>query len=82
MIDAARPCSIVWQQTSRQALLLPRQRVAPTGEIITACRLDKSLPMVQPASDCCWSMGGTALSASNEAALGDRLPVAPGAAPA
>ncbi|MFH7114722.1 transcriptional regulator FeaR, partial [Klebsiella pneumoniae] len=32
LIDAARPCSIVWQQTSRQAsLLLPRQRVAPTG---------------------------------------------------
>ena len=29
LIDAARPCSIVWQQTSRQAsLLLPRQRVA------------------------------------------------------
>ena len=28
LIDAARPCSIVWQQTSRQAsLLLPRQRV-------------------------------------------------------
>ncbi|MCU8670077.1 transcriptional regulator FeaR, partial [Klebsiella pneumoniae] len=27
LIDAARPCSIVWQQTSRQAsLLLPRQR--------------------------------------------------------
>ena len=48
LIDAARPCSIVWQQTSRQAsLLLPRQRVAPTGEIVTACRLDKSLPMVQ-----------------------------------
>ncbi|MFB4109793.1 AraC-like ligand-binding domain-containing protein, partial [Klebsiella pneumoniae] len=45
LIDAARPCSIVWQQTSRQAsLLLPRQRVAPTGDITTACRLDKSLP--------------------------------------
>ncbi len=42
LIDAARPCSIVWQQTSRQAsLLLPRQRVAPTGDITTACRLDK-----------------------------------------
>lgn len=72
LIDAARPCSIVWQQTSRQAsLLLPRQRVAPTGEIVTACRLDKSLPMVQLSQRLLLeSMGGTALSASeSEAAL-------------
>lgn len=72
MIDAARPCSIVWQQTSRQAsLLLPRQRVAPAGEIVTACRLDKSLPMVQLSQRLLLeSMGGTALSASeSEAAL-------------
>lgn len=72
LIDAARPCSIVWQQTSRQAsLLLPRQRVAPTGEIVTACRLDKSLPMVQLSQRLqLESMGGTALSASeSEAAL-------------
>lgn len=72
MIDAARPCSIVWQQTSRQAsLLLPRQRVAPAGEIVTACRLDKSLPMVQLSQRLLLeSMGGAALSASeSEAAL-------------
>ncbi len=72
LIDAARPCSIVWQQTSRQAsLLLPRQRVAPTGDIATACRLDKSLPMVQLSQRLLLeSMGGTTLSASeSEAAL-------------
>ncbi len=72
LIDAARPCSIVWQQTSRQAsLLLPRQRVAPTGDITTACRLDKSLPMVQLSQRLLLeSMGGTTLSASeSEAAL-------------
>ena len=71
LIDAARPCSIVWQQTSRQAsLLLPRQRVAPTGDITTACRLDKSLPMVQLSQRLLLeSMGGT-------------TPVAPGAASA
>lgn len=72
LIDAARPCSIVWQQTSRQAsLLLPRQRVAPSGDIATACRLDKSLPMVQLSQRLLLeSMGGTTLSASeSEAAL-------------
>jgi AraC family transcriptional activator of tynA and feaB len=70
LIDAARPCSIVWQQTSVR-LLLPRQRVAPTGDIATACRLDKSLPMVQLSQRLLLeSMGGTALSASeSEAAL-------------
>ena len=71
LIDAARPCSIVWQQTSRQAsLLLPRQRVAPTGDITTACRLDKSLPMVQLSQRLLLeSMGGTTLSASESEAL-------------
>ncbi len=85
LIDAARPCSIVWQQTSRQAsLLLPRQRVAPTGDITTARRLDKSLPMVQLSQRLLLeSMGGTTLSASERSrAGGDRLPVAPGAASA
>lgn len=52
-------------------LLLPRQRVAPTGDITTACRLDKSLPMVQLSQRLLLeSMGGTTLSASeSEAAL-------------
>ena len=51
--------------------LLPRQRVAPTGDITTACRLDKSLPMVQLSQRLLLeSMGGTTLSASeSEAAL-------------
>ena len=45
--------------------LLPRQRVAPTGDITTACRLDKSLPMVQLSQRLLLeSMGGTTLSAS------------------
>ena len=85
LIDAARPCSIVWQQTSRQAsLLLPRQRVAPTGNITTACRLDKSLPMVQLSQRLLLeSMGGFALRQRERSrAGGDRLPVAPGAASA
>ncbi len=45
--------------------------MAPTGEIATACRLDKSLPMVQLSQRLLLeSMGGTTLSASeSEAAL-------------
>ncbi len=73
LIDAARPCSIVWQQTSRQPRsLLPRQRVAPPGRT--------SLPPAGWTNPCQWSslsqrlllesMGGTTLSASeSEAAL-------------
>ncbi len=51
LIDASRPCSIFWQQTSRQAsLLLPRQLIEHQlrgSEISIASRLQKSLPMVQ-----------------------------------
>ncbi|HEC2596477.1 TPA: transcriptional regulator FeaR [Raoultella ornithinolytica] len=51
LIDASRPCSIFWQQTSRQAsLLLPRQLLEQQlrgSEISIATRLEKSLPMVQ-----------------------------------
>ena len=51
LIDASRPCSILWQQTSRQvSLLLPRQLLESQlrgSGISVATRLDKSLPMVQ-----------------------------------
>lgn len=51
LIDASRPCSIIWQQTSRQAsLLLPRSLLEQQlrgSEISIATRLAKSLPMVQ-----------------------------------
>jgi AraC family transcriptional activator of tynA and feaB len=51
LIDAARPCSFFWQQTSRQvSLLLPRQMLEQQvrfGEISSAARLAKTLPMVQ-----------------------------------
>lgn len=85
LIDAARPCSIVWQQTSRQAsLLLPRQRVAPTGDITTACRLDKSANgPAQPATAAGKHGRHDALRQRERSrAGGDRLPVAPGAASA
>lgn len=50
LIDASRPCSMSWQQTSRQvSLLLPRQLLEKQlrGSISVATRLEKSLPMVQ-----------------------------------
>lgn len=51
LIDASRPCSIIWQQTSRQAsLLLPRSLLEQQllgSEISIATRLAKTLPMVQ-----------------------------------
>ena len=51
LIDASRPCSLLWQQTSRQvSLLLPRQLLENHlhgNAISVATRLDKSLPMVQ-----------------------------------
>ena len=75
LIDASRPCSILWQQTSRQvSLLLPRQllenRLRGSG-ISVATRLDKSLPMVQLSQRLLHeSMSSPQLSASeSEAAL-------------
>ncbi|MGL4724323.1 MAG: transcriptional regulator FeaR [Scandinavium sp.] len=51
LVDASRPCSIVWQQPSRQiSLLLPRSLVEQQLRISEGhCvqRLEKSLPMVQ-----------------------------------
>ncbi|KFC10033.1 FeaR family transcriptional activator [Trabulsiella guamensis ATCC 49490] len=48
LIDAARPCSFYWQQTSRQvSLLLPRQKLEHLREISSAERLPNHLPMVQ-----------------------------------
>ena len=51
LIDASRPCSIFWQQTSQQAsLLLPRQLLEShlrSSDISIATRLNKTLPMVQ-----------------------------------
>ena len=48
LIDAARPCSFYWQQTSRQvSLLLPRQKLEHLRAISSAERLAKTLPMVQ-----------------------------------
>ena len=75
LIDASRPCSIFWQQTSRQvSLLLPRQllenQLRGSG-ISVATRLDKSLPMVQLSQRLLHeSMSSPQLSASeSEAAL-------------
>lgn len=75
LIDASRPCSILWQQTSRQvSLLLPRQllenQLRGSG-ISVATRLDKSLPMVQLSQRLLHeSMSSPQLSASeSEAAL-------------
>ncbi|AJF72916.1 MULTISPECIES: transcriptional regulator FeaR [Raoultella] len=75
LIDASRPCSIFWQQTSRQAsLLLPRQLLEQQlrgSEISIATRLGKSLPMVQLSQRLLHeSMSSPALSQSeSEAAL-------------
>lgn len=75
LIDASRPCSILWQQTSRQvSLLLPRQLLENQlrgSAISVATRLDKSLPMVQLSQRLLHeSMSSPALSASeSEAAL-------------
>ncbi len=75
LIDASRPCSILWQLTSRQvSLLLPRQllenQLRGSG-IRVATRLDKSLPMVQLSQRLLQeSMSSPQLSASeSEAAL-------------
>ncbi|MEX3019653.1 transcriptional regulator FeaR [Kluyvera sp. STS39-E] len=75
LIDASRPCSIIWQQTSRQvSLLLPRQMLENQlrgSGIRVATRLDKSLPMVQLSQRLLHeSMSSPTLSASeSEAAL-------------
>lgn len=75
LIDASRPCSILWQQTSRQvSLLLPRQLLENQlrgSAIGVATRLDKSLPMVQLSQRLLHeSMSSPMLSASeSEAAL-------------
>lgn len=51
IIDASRPCSLIWQQKSRQlSLLLPRQLLENRPQfngIRCAERLDKALPMIQ-----------------------------------
>ena len=51
LIDASRPCSIFWQETSRQiSLLVPRQIVEQQcrfQEISCALALSRSLPTVQ-----------------------------------
>lgn len=55
LIDAARPCSIVWQQTSRQAsLLLPRQRWRPQGTSLPPAGWTNLCQWSSSASDCCW----------------------------
>lgn len=75
LIDASRPCSILWQETSRQvSLLLPRQLLESQlrgSGISVATRLDKSLPMVQLSQRLLHeSMSSPQLSASeSEAAL-------------
>ena len=75
LIDASQPCSILWQQTSRQvSLLLPRQLLENQlrgSAISVATRLDKSLPMVQLSQRLLHeSMSSPMLSASeSEAAL-------------
>jgi AraC family transcriptional activator of tynA and feaB len=51
LVDASRPCSMVWQQPSRQiSLLLPRsllEQQLRVGEAHCVRRLGKNLPMVQ-----------------------------------
>jgi len=51
LVDASRPCSMVWQQPSRQiSLLLPRsllEQQLRVGEAHCVQRLGKNLPMVQ-----------------------------------
>lgn len=75
LIDASRPCSLLWQQTSRQvSLLLPRQLLENQlrgSAIRVATRLDRSLPMVQLSQRLLHeSMSSPQLSASeSEAAL-------------
>lgn len=75
LIDASRPCSLLWQQTSRQvSLLLPRQLLEKQlrgSAIRIATRLDRSLPMVQLSQRLLHeSMSSPQLSASeSEAAL-------------
>ncbi len=86
LIDAARPCSIVWQQTSRQAsLLLPRQRGgAHRGHHyrLPAGQISANGP-AQPATAAGKHGRHDALRQRERSrAGGDRLPVAPGAASA
>ncbi|MFV0262565.1 MAG: transcriptional regulator FeaR [Kluyvera sp.] len=75
LIDASRPCSLLWQQTSRQvSLLLPRQLLENQlrgSAIRIATRLERSLPMVQLSQRLLHeSMSSPQLSASeSEAAL-------------
>lgn len=75
LIDASRPCSLLWQQTSRQvSLLLPRQLLENQlrgSAIRVATRLERSLPMVQLSQRLLHeSMSSPQLSASeSEAAL-------------
>ena len=75
LIDASRPCSIYWQERSRQiSLLLPRQIIeqhARFQEVRCALPLSRSLPTVQLSYRLLQeSMGNADLSASeSEAAL-------------
>lgn len=51
LLDASRPCSLYWQESSKQiSLLLPRtllEQYFPHQKPICAERLDADLPMVQ-----------------------------------
>lgn len=75
LIDASRPCSIFWQETSRQiSLLVPRQIVEQQcrfQEISCALALSRSLPTVQLSHRLLQeSMGNAELSVrESEAAL-------------
>lgn len=75
LIDASRPCSIYWQERSRQiSLLLPRQLIeqhARFQEVRCALPLSRTLPTVQLSYRLLQeSMGNAELSASeSEAAL-------------
>lgn len=75
LIDASRPCSLYWEQDSRQiSLLLPRtllEQHFPHQKIGCAERLPSNLPMVQLSHSLLQeSMNNTAMSESeSEAAL-------------
>lgn len=51
LLDASRPCSLYWQESSKQiSLLLPRtllEQYFPHQKPVCAERLDADLPMVQ-----------------------------------
>lgn len=85
LLDASRPCSLYWQESSKQiSLLLPRtllEQYFPHQKPVCAERLDADLPMVQLSHRLLQeSMNNPALSEteSESCATGDGVSAAPG----